>query len=750
MINLFDFESQMTRIIPSFAGFTEFTTSVPKIYWDVKSQEQRIHGICKLLHKCICYADMLGDNVNEIAQTLQDIEDGKLDELILAAIAEWFEEHEQQILTDITDLQDRVGALEDADVLINDAIAGEALARQTQDGLLSDAIEAEERARIQQDNIFEDYASIKNDTFDFQKPMDLQNSKTDAVMFTMNGINADDFDNFTYAGKTLDEIFDSSKPWVWYLQPDTLASFPDIKGVTPIAYGEVLFDADEGYFTFESTGAFAGSSAYLYWNPMPATGGHRIAYYAEFEVLSHRIGNTGFGTSGAYCFSSNNAGIAEIVGSVKEIAADANSMGLLFGNLPQTTSVYVWEPPTMKARAKNLCIIDLDVLFADGEVDNPDGFANAYQAYIASKDSSKVNYTLNVLTELHADLDDFKAFDNFVNAMNQYAYDMKFANSEFNSPSGLPRPLGSELTDIDLNNFSCPIDMLKVLIACGNNSFLQHVMTQAYYPVTMGQGTSKTTVLTPNTQVDPSIDLPYKRIYGKSGSVNRNFTGNYAPYGVLNTITACALAKGHVGYISLFNTPLSSGSGLVYNNVWRYFYCIQNALNQIINGTDPENVVYIEDLQNAMNYSAQPTCFAAFIAPSGFDKGAAVAMPASNLKAWLQEGKVYLSNQDGLTTSDTRCVTASTAKALTAYIAVNECRLDDVIVMKDIDYTGGSGSNKTDSTWKSNELPLTLRDAIAAMLYYSDNRIANAIARHVGRKISTKAVLGSSFVSLDF
>ena len=210
MINLFDFESQMTRIIPSFAGFTEFTTSVPKIYWDVKSQEQRIHGICKLLHKCICYADMLGDNVNEIAQTLQDIEDGKLDELILAAIAEWFEEHEQQILTDITDLQDRVGALEDADVLINDAIAGEALARQTQDGLLSDAIEAEERARIQQDNIFEDYASIKNDTFDFQKPMDLQNSKTDAVMFTMNGINADDFDNFTYAGKTLDEIFDSS------------------------------------------------------------------------------------------------------------------------------------------------------------------------------------------------------------------------------------------------------------------------------------------------------------------------------------------------------------------------------------------------------------------------------------------------------------------------------------------------------------------------------------------------------------
>lgn len=53
------------RYIPGFWGFTEFTTSIPKIYWDVKSQEQRILGICKLIDKLVCYADMLGDEENE-------------------------------------------------------------------------------------------------------------------------------------------------------------------------------------------------------------------------------------------------------------------------------------------------------------------------------------------------------------------------------------------------------------------------------------------------------------------------------------------------------------------------------------------------------------------------------------------------------------------------------------------------------------------------------------------------------------
>ena len=118
------FKEQMTRIIPSFAGFTEFTTSIPKMYWDVKSQEQRILGLCKMLDKVICYADMLGENVDEIAKTLQDIEDGKLDPMIAAAIAQWFEDNQPQIAIDIAALQAALPITDfDADNTVSDAIS---------------------------------------------------------------------------------------------------------------------------------------------------------------------------------------------------------------------------------------------------------------------------------------------------------------------------------------------------------------------------------------------------------------------------------------------------------------------------------------------------------------------------------------------------------------------------------------------------------------------------------------------------
>lgn len=61
------------RIIPTFEGFTDFTPSIPKMYWDVKSQEQRIHRICELLNKLICYASYLGDEENELALTVEGL-----------------------------------------------------------------------------------------------------------------------------------------------------------------------------------------------------------------------------------------------------------------------------------------------------------------------------------------------------------------------------------------------------------------------------------------------------------------------------------------------------------------------------------------------------------------------------------------------------------------------------------------------------------------------------------------------------
>lgn len=50
--------------LPYFAGFTEFTSAIPKLYWNVESQEQRILALCKQLHKLICYIDCVAEHVN--------------------------------------------------------------------------------------------------------------------------------------------------------------------------------------------------------------------------------------------------------------------------------------------------------------------------------------------------------------------------------------------------------------------------------------------------------------------------------------------------------------------------------------------------------------------------------------------------------------------------------------------------------------------------------------------------------------
>lgn len=55
---------KINRWFPYFAGFTEFTNTIPKLYWNVESQEQRILTLCKQLHKLICYIDFVGDKVN--------------------------------------------------------------------------------------------------------------------------------------------------------------------------------------------------------------------------------------------------------------------------------------------------------------------------------------------------------------------------------------------------------------------------------------------------------------------------------------------------------------------------------------------------------------------------------------------------------------------------------------------------------------------------------------------------------------
>lgn len=62
------------RYIPWFNAWQEFTPTIPKMYWDVESQEQRLHAICAQLHKLVCFADYLGDKISINRADIDDLQ----------------------------------------------------------------------------------------------------------------------------------------------------------------------------------------------------------------------------------------------------------------------------------------------------------------------------------------------------------------------------------------------------------------------------------------------------------------------------------------------------------------------------------------------------------------------------------------------------------------------------------------------------------------------------------------------------
>lgn len=96
----------MSTIIPRYGFWNPGTWSIPALYWDAFSNEQRIHAICKQLGKVIAYSDFLGTNVNDIADRLKAIEEGQLDAMIIAEIEAWFEDNQPAIIQAIDAIND--------------------------------------------------------------------------------------------------------------------------------------------------------------------------------------------------------------------------------------------------------------------------------------------------------------------------------------------------------------------------------------------------------------------------------------------------------------------------------------------------------------------------------------------------------------------------------------------------------------------------------------------------------------------
>lgn len=93
------------RWMPWFSVWTAFEPAIPKLYWNVKSQEQRYLLICEQLHKIICYLDCMGDHVNmnhdeieKLKKLFQDFIDGKYDQYYQDVIWQWVQDNMPEII----------------------------------------------------------------------------------------------------------------------------------------------------------------------------------------------------------------------------------------------------------------------------------------------------------------------------------------------------------------------------------------------------------------------------------------------------------------------------------------------------------------------------------------------------------------------------------------------------------------------------------------------------------------------------
>lgn len=92
------------RWFPYFAGFTAFTPEIPKLYWDVKSSEQRYFVLCETLHKLVCYADAMSDEINitheeleEFRQFIEDFKEHGFEEFFEDKLLDWLDAHKAEI-----------------------------------------------------------------------------------------------------------------------------------------------------------------------------------------------------------------------------------------------------------------------------------------------------------------------------------------------------------------------------------------------------------------------------------------------------------------------------------------------------------------------------------------------------------------------------------------------------------------------------------------------------------------------------
>ena len=92
--------NETTSPIPPFWGFSAFTPTIPKLYWNVKSQEQRILNLFDLLNKLVCYAEQMGiqlnvsqDELEKLKAEFEKFQDSGFEDYYEKQLAQWIKDN---------------------------------------------------------------------------------------------------------------------------------------------------------------------------------------------------------------------------------------------------------------------------------------------------------------------------------------------------------------------------------------------------------------------------------------------------------------------------------------------------------------------------------------------------------------------------------------------------------------------------------------------------------------------------------
>ena len=96
------------KFAPRWWAFADYTPIIPKFYWDVYSQEERIKAICEYLWKTICFSENTADNYQAVLDALDKLQaefeqfkESGFNDYYEAQVREWVSENLDYVFTQV-------------------------------------------------------------------------------------------------------------------------------------------------------------------------------------------------------------------------------------------------------------------------------------------------------------------------------------------------------------------------------------------------------------------------------------------------------------------------------------------------------------------------------------------------------------------------------------------------------------------------------------------------------------------------